>query len=338
MVKKPVYVIAEIGINHNGDMERARFLIDAAKAAGADAAKFQSFKTELLIRPTQEKMPYQQINDVNPETQFEMLKRVELTREQHVDLMAYCKKVGIDFFSTPYDNFSALMLKEIGSDRLKVASTDTTNLPFLRYLVSLGLEIILSTGVTEMDELRQVMKSLKPKFPGQIKLLHCVSNYPAPLHEINLKVIEQFKEEFQCSVGFSDHTDDLVVGGFAVMAGAEILEKHFTFDKNAPGPDHKASLLPDELKIYVDNIRKAEKCLGDGIKKVTASEREIKRHMQKSLVANGNLPSGKVITEEDLWAMRPAEGISPLKIDSVVGKKLTKPVTKFAPIQWENLQ
>ena len=334
---KPAYVIAEIGINHNGHIDKAFKLIDQAKECGADAVKFQTFKTELLILKDQPKMPYQ-IREEEKDNQFEMLKTVELNKGQHIELIRYCKEKEIDFISTAYDNESVDLLVELGVEAIKIASTDTTNIPLLRYIKKLEMPMILSTGVTSLDELKRVMEEFEGDYKEKVALLHCVSNYPAPLEELNLNCIESFKTEFGCPVGFSDHSASLTVGAYAVCCGAGIIEKHFTFDKQASGPGHAASVTADELKVYIEEIKNAEKCFGDGIKKVMNSEKEIKLHMQKSIVAKIDLVKGDVLCDENLWTMRPATGLSPLEIDSVVGKKLNKQKSKFEQILREDLE
>lgn len=331
----PTVVIAEIGVNHNGDLDKALLLIEQAKEAGADVVKFQSFKTELLIRRDQPKMPYQEAR-AQEANQFDMLKKLELDESQHRKVMAHCRKVGIDFLSTPYDTQSADLLKSLGAEAIKVASTDTTNVPFLRYLRKLGLPIILSTGVSSQAEVERVMAEFKPT--DHLALLHCVSNYPCPLGELNLRCIRSYQERFQCPVGFSDHSASLEVGAYAVASGARILEKHFTFDKTAPGPDHAASFTQEELKSYIEKVRDVEFMLGDGHKKVTASEIWIKPHMQKSLVARSMLEAGKALSEADLWTMRPATGVSPLDIDLVVGKRLKNAKQPLEQILLEDLE
>lgn len=333
-----IYIIAEIGINHNGDLKKAVYLINRAKAAGADAVKFQTFKSELLVSQRAPKMPYQIRTPQERENQFDMLKKMELDREQHIELINYCRKLAINFISTPYDTDSADMLAELGVEVLKVASTDTTNIPFLRHLKFLNIPLIVSTGVTDIEELKKAMEIFVHDESYKIALLHCISNYPAPPEELNLRCIRGLEEIFSWPVGFSDHTASVDTGAYAACAGAHILEKHFTFDKNASGPDHAASLEPDELKLYISKVREVEKCLGDGEKRITASERNIKPHMQKSIVARYDIAQGQIITESNLWTMRPATGISPLSIDQLIGKKLRRPKLKFQQIAWEDLE
>lgn len=336
-ISSGVYIIAEIGINHCGKLDKAIYLIDQAVRCGADAVKFQTFNTGTLVRQDEIKMPYQIRSSENAETQFEMLKKVELDRKSHVCLMDHCAKRNIDFISTPYDTESADMLVELGVKILKVASTDTNNLPFLRYLKSLDVPLIISTGVTEMWELVRIIEIFKVKPSAEVALLHCVSNYPAPLEDLNLHCILYLETVFGYPVGFSDHSDSIDVGAYAVAAGAKIVEKHFTFDKSAPGPDHKSSLVPDEFTQYVEKVRTVERCLGQHYKHVAPSERKIKNAMQKSIVARNLLKKGTVLDESNLWTMRPANGISPLYFDEIVGKKLNKNKKRFEPIKWSDL-
>ncbi len=335
----PVYIIAEIGINHCGQLSRARQLIDAAVNAGADAVKFQTFKTEKLVRPDESKMPYQVRSDTGAQSQFDMLKKVELDRSQHIELIAYCRDKGIEFISTPYDEESADLLAELKVDAIKIASTDTTNIPFLQYITTLGLPIIYSTGVSDMWEIVKTAKEAFTNFErSKLTILHCVSNYPAPLNELNLRCMKQISQLFNCQVGFSDHSSSLLTGAYAVCAGATTIEKHITFDKNAPGPDHRASLDTEEFTRYVSYIREAETVLGDGIKRVQPSEEAIKKRMQRSLVASEKIAAGTVLVPELLSAMRPAEGISPIFFNEVIGERLVCDKAKHEVIRWGDLQ
>ena len=337
----PAYVIAEIGINHNGSLEVAEQLVRAASAAGADAVKFQTFRTESLIRPHEPKMPYQ-VRVGETETQFEMLKKVELDWPSHLRLQELCRDLVIDFISTPYDTDSVDLLVELGLSELKVASTDTTNVPFLRYLerveTSPTTSIILSTGCTSLEELDRSMAVFEGPSRGRVVLMHCVSYYPAPLDELNLRAVREMEARYGVPTGFSDHTDDVDVGAWAVAAGARILEKHFTFDKSAPGPDHRASLTPDELRTYIENVRRVSGALGDGVKRVAACEEPVKLRMQKSLIASRALEKGAVLTVSDLREMRPATGISPQHVDEVVGRRLRHKKDALDELHWDDLE
>jgi sialic acid synthase SpsE len=260
-----------------------------------------------------------------------MLKKVELSKEQHIFLMEHCRSAGIKFISTPYDQDSARLLCDLGVDVIKVASTDTTNIPFLRFLRSLGKPLILSTGVTALEELDVVMKVFEND-PLLVILMHCVSYYPAPIEQLNLKAINTLGHRFKRPVGFSDHSASLSSGAWAVAAGAIMLEKHFTFDKTAWGPDHAASLDPQELRTYIANARQTHQAMGDGIKRVMPCEAPVKSHMQKGIVAGQDLPAGHKLQPQDLWTMRPVAGFSALDFDKLVGRTLKTAKRKFEPI------
>jgi len=337
--KPGTYVIAEVGINHNGSLDKALFLISKAVEAGADAVKFQTFKTEKLVRRDEPKMQYQAKTARDSQKQFDMLKKVELDKKQHIKLIKCCRERGIDFISTPYDQESADLLLELKVDAIKIASTDTTNIPFLRYVAKFGLPIIYSTGASQMWEIVLAISGAFSGFPlEKLTILHCVSNYPAPLKELNLRCLKQLHQLFGCRIGFSDHSSSLLTGAYAVCAGADVIEKHITFDNKAPGPDHRASLETKEFLRYVRYIREADNVLGDGIKKIQASERKIKKQMQKSLVASRMIPAGTTISTHLLSAMRPGEGISPLFFDDLIGKKLIRDKEENEVIKWEDLR
>lgn len=334
-----IYAIAEIGINHCGDMRIARDLVDMAKEAGADAVKFQTFRTELLVAREADRMPYQGADRCGNITQFEMLKQVELSEAQHIELMDHCARVGIDFLSTPYDTESFDMLKRLGAGTVKIASTDTTNLPFLRHIAASGLSVICSTGVCDLWEVARAVDAFGDAGAlDRLTLLHCLSYYPAPPEEVNLRAIARMAAAFGVPVGYSDHTLSEEMGAWAVIAGAKVIEKHVTFDRSAPGPDHAASLTPDQFARYVANIRIAEASLGDGYKRVQPSERPVKQHMQKSLVAARDMMPGHVMAADDLTTMRPASGISPLFIDDIVGMRLAVEKAAGTIINWCDLQ
>jgi sialic acid synthase SpsE len=261
-----VYIIAEIGINHCDDMEIAHQLIDDCKEAGADTVKFQSFRTELLVLPDAPRMPYQTTDRTGDVTQFEMLKKVELSDEQHYKLQEHCNKIDVDFVSTPYDVPSLELLEKLNLPFIKIASTDVTNLPFLRRAAAGGRNIICSSGASDLWELSMVVDAFdNENNHDHLSLLHCLSYYPAPLEEINLAAIRNMENAFNVPVGFSDHTQSEEVGAWAVASGAKLLEKHITFDKSAKGPDHAASLTPDEFRNYVSRVRIFGQAMGDGI-------------------------------------------------------------------------
>tara|TARA_B100000401_G_C52813168_1_gene725064 strand:+ start:1367 stop:2380 length:1014 start_codon:yes stop_codon:yes gene_type:complete len=332
-------IIAEIGINHNGKISNAKKLIDIAKKSGADSVKFQTYITDKLINNDEELMPYQKINIKKKINQFQMLKQNELTKEDHVRLIKYCKRKKIEFISTPYDLDSAKLLINLGLKTIKIASTDITNLQLIRYLLSKKINLILSSGATSLKELDilfdliQIKKNFK-----RVSLLHCISFYPAPIKSLNLNVIKNLKKRFKIKVGFSDHSLSKYTGSFAVLSGAEIIEKHITLNHKMVGPDHKASLEPKNFNEYVKIIRLAENSLGDGIKKIEKIEKLTKKSMQKSIIVNQDLNKGTRIEDNLVSSMRPAKGISPLYIDKIIGKKLTRSKGKNEVLFWNDFK
>ena len=325
----PCFIIAEAGVNHNGDMELAYKLIDAAAEAGADAVKFQSFVTEDLVTAEAQKARYQVETTGQNGGQFAMLKKLELSGEQQAELKAYCDKANILFLCTPYEEKSADLLERIGVAAYKIASTDTSNIPFLRYLARKDIPVILSTGMSSLGEVEESVNELRLQgLDGKIIILQCTSEYPAPVKDINLRAMKTMELAFGCPVGFSDHTPGIGASPWAVATGACVVEKHFTLDRNMEGPDHRASIEPDELKELVRTIRDIEAALGDGIKRPMASEFANKPRMQKSLVATRTISAGEVIQLTDLTCKRPGNGLSPKWFDKVVGKKAAKQIQK----------
>lgn len=337
---QPCFIIAEAGVNHNGDMQIARCLIDAAAEAGADAIKFQSFVTEELVTNDAPKANYQVKTTGGPDSQFEMLKALELSAYEQAVLKSYCEERNIIYLCTPYENKSIDMLDQMDVAAFKVASTDTTNIPFLQIIAQKGRPVLLSTGMSTLGEVEQAIETLRTGgLDGKIVVLHCTSEYPAPVSEVNLRAILSMQEAFDCPVGFSDHTPDAIVSSWAVAVGACVIEKHFTLDRNMIGPDHEASIEPDELSILIKNIRNLEVAMGDGVKKVMPSELKNKPLMQKSLVARRNISAGDVIAPDDLICKRPGFGLKPSWFDLVVGKRCTKNISKdevltLASIDW----
>lgn len=318
-VKERVYIIAEAGVNHGGDIELAKKMIDIASEAGADAVKFQAFRTEHLIIENVEKAPYQQENTGNKQTQTEMLRSLELRKESYVVLKDYCQQKNIDFLITPFDEFSLIELEEVGVEAYKIASTDTTNIPFLRKVAKTGKPVILSTGMCYLPEVEAAVKAILDINKNLI-LLQCTANYPIKDEEANLNVLKTFKEKFDCILGYSDHTVGLGAALFAIPLGAKVVEKHFTIDKTWEGPDHKASLSPEELKAFVLEVRKVEKYLGTEVKKPTESEMLTRKSLQKCLVANQSIKKGEKYTESNIIAKRTGGiGISPLHYDEILG-------------------
>jgi N,N'-diacetyllegionaminate synthase len=322
--ENPVFIIAEAGVNHGGDMAVAKKLIDVASKAGVDAVKFQTFKTEHLILKGVEKAPYQKETTAKSESQFEMLKKLEVTREQNLELQDYCKKMGVLFLTTPFEEESLDELDELNLPAYKIASTDTTNIPFLKKVAAKGKPIFLSTGMTYMSELELVLNDLH-KINKDIVLLQCTANYPIIDEEANLNVLQTFKEKFKVIVGYSDHTVGVGAAPYAIPMGAKVVEKHFTIDKSLEGPDHKASLSPEELLQFVKEVRKVEKFLGLYEKIPTISESNTRKSLQKCFVAKTAISSGTEFSEKNLTTMRTGGiGISPLYYNVVYGQKAKK--------------
>lgn len=318
---KKTFIIAEAGVNHNGSIELAKDLIDAAVDARADAVKFQTFITENEISKFAQKAEYQKETTGNEESQFEMVKKLELPYEDFEELQKYCNKKGIIFLSTPFEIQSAEFLNSIDIPIFKIPSGEITNSPYLRKLNSFKKPVILSTGMSTMDEIKDAIKILKD---CRISLLHCTTEYPCPFEDVNLKAIQTMRDKFNLEVGYSDHTIGIEVAIAAVAMGATIIEKHFTLDKNLEGPDHKASLEPQELKQMVDAIRNIEKAFGSGEKTPSKSEIKNIEIARKSIVAKQDIKKGEVFTEDNITTKRPATGINPMKWDEVIGTKAKK--------------
>jgi len=329
------FIIAEAGVNHNGSVELAEKLIDAAKDAGADAVKFQTFKTENVLTQNAEKAEYQKETTGVKESQYDMIKKLELTEYDFKELADYAKEKDIMFLSSPFDKESVDLLDEMNLPIFKIASGEITDFPLLKHIAKKGKPIILSTGMATLGEVEEALNVIRSEGIEDIVLLHCVSNYPAKMEDVNLKVMETLKQAFKNSVGFSDHTLDNTASIAAVALGACMIEKHFTLDMNLPGPDHKASLEPDELKEMVKAIRDVEKALGDGIKKPTKEEEEIKKVARRSVVAKGDIPKGTVITEDMLDVKRPGTGIEPRYLEMIIGKGAKIDIKKDDLITWE---
>lgn len=320
MKVQKTFVIAEAGVNHNGDMNIAKRLVDVASEAGADAVKFQTFKTENIVCRSAQKAAYQLETTDKSESQYDMLKKLELTREQHIELIEYCKAKHIIFLSTPFDIESLSMLIELGVSMIKIPSGEITNLPYLRAVAKQKKKVILSTGMSDLEEVKDAMKVLKNKGTEDITVLHCNTQYPTPMEDVNLNAMVTMKDELGISVGYSDHTQGIEVPIAAVAMGAVAIEKHFTLDKNMDGPDHKASLEPGELKKMVQAIRNIEKAIGNGKKEVTASEKQNKNVVRKSIVAACKIQKGEHFSEHNLTTKRPGTGMNPMKWDEVIGQ------------------
>lgn len=313
-------VIAEAGVNHNGNIAIGRDLIDIAISAGADIVKFQTFTAESLSTRHADLASYQKITTKSDGTQYDMLKSLELTHEMHLELMAYAKSRGIQFLSTAFDIEAALYLKSLGQDLFKIPSGEITNLPYLRKIGGIASEVILSTGMSTMHEISDAINILEAAglLRQKITVLHCTTEYPAPYEEINLLAMNEIKEQLGVSVGYSDHSEGIEVAIAAVALGASVIEKHFTVDKSLPGPDHKASLEPLELLRMIRSIRNIEKSLGNNQKKPSKSEIKNKNSIRKSIVAIKKIKAGELLTDQNIGIKRPGTGISPMLWDSYV--------------------
>lgn len=315
-----VYIIAEAGVNHNGSLELAKKLVDAAAEAGADAVKFQTFVPENLVSRYAEKADYQKATTDKAESQIDMLRKVVLKKEWHQVLIGYAEAKGIQFISTPFDLESIDFLATLDLPLYKIPSGEITNLPYLEKIGKLGKPVILSTGMSDMDEVRTAVGILKKNGCPKVSVLHCNTQYPTPFEDVNLAVMNSLREELDLEIGYSDHTLGIEVPIAAVAMGATIIEKHFTLDKTMEGPDHKASLEPDELIAMVRSIRNIEKAIGNGDKRVTESEQGNKGIVRKSIVAKRDIKKGDVLSDSNITVKRPGTGISPMRWYEVIGK------------------
>ncbi|MDD5145722.1 MAG: N-acetylneuraminate synthase family protein [Candidatus Pacebacteria bacterium] len=352
---EPCFIIAEAGVNHNGDLKLAKKLIDKAREAGVDAVKFQTFKAEKIVTLNAKQAKYQTKNTDKKESQYEMLKRLELSYPDFEELKRYCKRKKIIFLSTAHSCKEDVDLVARLCPAIKIASGDLTNLPFLEYAAKKDLPIILSTGMGNLEEVKEAVKTILP-VNEKLILLHCTTNYPTPFNEVNLLAMKTMEKEFSLPVGYSDHTEGIKISLAAAALGACIIEKHFTLDKKLPGPDHKASLEPEELKEMVLGIRKIEKrlkngekssdlikelkveeSLGNGVKKPTKSELEVAKVARKSIVSAQNIKKGKIIEEKMLAIKRPGTGLEPKFIDKLIGKKAKFDIKKDKLIKFGDL-
>lgn len=318
-----VIVIAEAGVNHNGDIKIAKSLVDVAVDAKADIVKFQTFSAERQVTKNASKAAYQRETTASDETQYSMLKKLELNVEMHVELISYCKSRNIEFLSTGFDIQSVDLLQNLGQRLFKIPSGEITNYSYLKHIGELRKPVILSTGMSDLHEIKSALdifeKTGVPK--NFITILHCTTSYPAPMIDVNLKAMQTIHKEFDVAVGYSDHTLGIEIPIAAVALGASIIEKHFTLDRNLYGPDHKSSLEPKELKEMVKAIRNIELALGDGVKQMMPSEKSNREIVRKSLVAIKEIKSGDVFSLDNVAAKRPGNGISPMNWNKIVGKK-----------------
>ena len=322
-----VFIIAEAGVNHNGSLARAKEMVKVAARAGVDAVKFQTFKAEALVTKDAVKADYQIKTSGENETQFEMLKKLELSYESHLELMAACKLNHVEFLSSPFDLTTIDLLKKMGIKKWKVPSGEITNLPYLRKIAFLGQEIILSTGMADLEEIKAAVSVFTTAGLSleKITILHCNTEYPTPMSDVNLRAMQTIKDSFPgIKTGYSDHTTGIEIPIAAVAMGATMIEKHFTLDRALPGPDHKASLLPDELAQMVRAVRNIEMALGDGIKQPSRSEKKNIPIARKSIVAFCSIAAGEKFTGDNLTVKRPGNGLSPMKWDDIIGKTATK--------------
>ncbi|MEW6094928.1 MAG: N-acetylneuraminate synthase [bacterium] len=321
--ESPCFIIAEIGCNHNQDINLAKRLIDTAVECGVDAVKFQKFVTSKLVSTHQ--------------TQYNLLKKLELSDDAFLELFPYTIKKGIIFLATPYDEESVEFLDKLGVPAYKVASGDITNIPLLNKIALKNLPVILSTGMSNLDEIKEAIDTIKDVGNEQIILMHCVSTYPTKIKDCNLKAINTLKQRFQLPVGFSDHSLGITMSIAAVALGSCVIERHFTLDRNLPGPDHFMSLTPNELKELVKGIREVEEGLGSGLKVPLECEQETIKTTRKSIVAIKDIPQGTTITKDMVTIKRPGIGIAPKFINKVVGKKVKRDILEDSIINWEDI-
>lgn len=332
-------IIAEAGVNHNGDIEQAKKLILAAAEAKADFVKFQSFKTEKLVSQTAKLADYQKENSPSEISQFKMLKRLELSLDDHKILQSYAKVNGIEFLSTGFDEDSVDLLDELDIPVFKVPSGELTNKPLLEHIGNKGKPVILSTGMANLEEINEAYELLGQFIPAnKISILHCNTAYPTPLNEVNLNVLETLRSNFNAQIGYSDHTLGINIPIAAVALGATIIEKHFTLDRNLEGPDHKASLTPDELKLMVQGIREIEKAMGSKEKTPTQSELKNVIPARRSIHIAKDIPKGTILSRNDLIMLRPGDGISPMRLEEFIGKKTIRDLTVNTKLNWNDLE
>ena len=337
---KKTLIIAEAGVNHNGDIKLAEKLIDVAAQAGVDYVKFQTFKASKLVTKKAGRAKYQDDNTKNNDTQFEMLKKLELSQENHYHLIEYCKTKKVKFLSTGFDFESIDFLHKIGIRLAKIPSGEITNLPYLRKIATLFPEVILSTGMADIKEVKDAVNVLLKGGVNKenLTVLHCNTDYPTAMKDVNLKAMLHIKKEIGVNIGYSDHTLGLEVPVAAVALGANVIEKHFTLNRNLEGPDHNASLQPDELKQMVTSIRNIEKAIsGNGLKEASKSEKKNINIVRKSIHLSRDVKSGSIITENDIISLRPGDGICPMNWNNVVGKQINKDLKKFTKLTFNDL-
>ncbi len=321
---KRVCIIAEAGVNHNGNFELAKKMVDVAKAAGVDYIKFQTFIPEKLVAKSAEKAQYQKDTTGETESQLEMLEKLTLSNENFIELKKYCDDIGMGFISTPFDLESISFLETFDMDFWKIPSGEITNLPYLEAIAATGRKVVMSTGMCDISEIKAVVEVLEKNGVKDIELLHCNTQYPTPYEHVNLNAMKTIADATNKAVGYSDHTLGIEVPIAAVALGAQVIEKHFTLDKNMEGPDHRASLEPEELKAMVSAIRNIEFALGMAIKEPTESEISNRKVARKSIVAKTDIKCGDVFTADNLTTKRPGNGISPMRWHEILGQRANK--------------
>lgn len=333
-----VYIIAEAGVNHNGNVETAMHMIETAKRCGCDCIKFQIFRTEELVTREAKRADYQIANMQSAGTQYDMLKKLELQRKDFERLKQHCDEIGIDFMATPFDRESVDILEQIGVKQYKISSGDVTDKGLLQYIAAKRKPMILSTGMCTMEEVEAALQWIKAAGNTQITLLHCTSNYPTPYAEVNMNAMQTLGRTFGYETGYSDHTEGILIPVMAAAMGAVLIEKHFTLDKNMEGPDHKASLAPDELKEMVDAVRNIELAKGDGIKRPAKGELSTREAARKSIVMKTGRQKGDVLSVEDMTVKRPGTGIAPQFMEQLAGKRLRRSLEAESAITWEDVE
>jgi|TARA_B100002003_G_scaffold115308_1_gene106580 N-acetylneuraminate synthase len=336
--KQKCYIIAEIGVNHNGNMELAKKMIEAAKEAGADAVKFQTFTADALVSRGTPKVKYQETTTDPDETHYEMINKLELKREDHCPLMEFCKTLNIEFISTPYDIKSAIFLNQLGVNIFKTSSADIVDITLQEYLAGTGKTVLSATGMATLGEVENAVILYREANNPNLILLHSVSNYPCTNESLNLRVIQTLHSALQVPVGFSDHSVGYHAAIIAVALGARVIEKHFTLDKNIPGPDHKASSTPEEFSEFVRAVRNAEVALGSPFKECQEEEKQMAQVSRKSIVIKKDIKAGEVLTQDHIAMKRPGAGLPATVITAVLNKTINKPLRKDHLLQWNDIQ
>lgn len=332
-----IYIIGEAGVNHNGDIKIAKRLVDIAKSAGCDCVKFQTFSADKIVTKKAKKAEYQAQNTKNDDSQYKMLKKLELSYEQFKELKAYCDKVQIDFLSTPFDEDAVELLEDVGVNAYKIPSGEITNKPLLQYIARKNKRMLVSTGMSTLEEVKKAVEWIEEMGNRNIVLFHCTSNYPAPFEDVNMEAMLTLKRQFGYPVGYSDHTEGIEISLMSAAYKATVIEKHFTYDRNADGPDHKASLEPDELAFMVKLIRNIETARGNGEKKPTESEFSTRNVARKSLVWNKPMVAGDIVQRGDLSCKRPGTGIEPQELENVIGSKVKRNCYEDDLVSWDDI-